>query len=197
MLWAHLRLCHCVFFLSVRVTIMYGVNSCRHPQHAELIVTWVCVHVQCGLFMCEQLRDNGSSTNLAQRRRTIVPFDGVCLWWWGDRKWDHAEGSVCARSLSKSGARPGGEYESLISRPRWAYGNEEQFIQCDVSKKGGICGYTRQCHFSPAFSLSQSSPSSHSLNSTLLKLSYCYKALWNSSYQSDHLSQLNSPFPHT
>lgn len=75
----------CVF-MSVRVTIMYGVNSCRHPQHAELIVTWVCVHVQCGLFKCEQLRDNGSSTNKAQRRRTIVPFDGVCLWWWGDRK---------------------------------------------------------------------------------------------------------------
>lgn len=32
-------------------------------------------------------------------------FDGVCLWWWGDRKWDHAEGSgcVCAELIEERG----------------------------------------------------------------------------------------------
>lgn len=34
-----------------------------------------------------------------------------------------------ARGLSQSGTRPGAEYESLISRPHRAYGNEEQLIQ--------------------------------------------------------------------
>lgn len=60
-------------------TTMYGVNSCRHPWHLELIVTWVCVRVHCGLFLCEQLRNNRGSTNNAQRSRTIVPLTAfVC-----------------------------------------------------------------------------------------------------------------------
>lgn len=37
-----------------------------------------------------------------------------------------------ARSLSQSGTRPGAEYESLISWPHRAYGNEDQFIQCKL-----------------------------------------------------------------
>lgn len=40
----------CFMSASVCETTMYGVNSCRHPWHLELVVTWVCVHVHCGLF---------------------------------------------------------------------------------------------------------------------------------------------------
>lgn len=36
---------------SVCETTIYGVNSCRHPRHPELIVTRVCARVHhCGLF---------------------------------------------------------------------------------------------------------------------------------------------------
>lgn len=37
--------------------------------------------------------------------------------------------ALCERSLSQSGTRPGAEYESLISRPHRAYGNEKGLIQ--------------------------------------------------------------------
>lgn len=60
-------------------TTMYSVNSCRHPRYSELIVTWVCVRVHCGLFLLERLWNNSTSTNNAQRSRTIVPLTAfVC-----------------------------------------------------------------------------------------------------------------------
>lgn len=65
----------CFMSASVCETTMYGVNSCRHPWHLKLVVTWVCVHVRCGCFLSEQLRNNSSSTNNAQRSRTIVPLN--------------------------------------------------------------------------------------------------------------------------
>lgn len=109
------------------------MNSCRHPQHPELTVAWVCVHVHCGLFMCEQLRNNSSSTNNAQRGRTIVPLTAfVCDGGETGNEITLRALAVCAQSLSKSRARPGGEYQSLISQPSGAYGNEETVdsVQC-------------------------------------------------------------------
>lgn len=148
MLLAYLRLRCCVFIsTSVCETTIYGVNSRRHP---ELIVAWVCVRVHCGLVLCEQLRNNSGFTNNAQGSRTIVPLTAfVCGGGETGNEIMLRALAVCARSLSKSGTRPGGEYQSLISRPHRAYGNEEQFIQCNVSKQGGICGYTRHRHLSP------------------------------------------------
>lgn len=150
MLCAYLCLCHSVFMsASLCETTMYGVNSCRHPPHPEQIVTWVHVRVHCGFVLWEQLR-NSSSTNNTQRSRTIVPLTAfVCGGGETGNEIMLRALAVCAQSLSKSGARPGGEYQSLISRTHWAYGNEEQFIQCNVSKQGGICGYARHCHLSP------------------------------------------------
>lgn len=135
MLWAYLRLRHCVFYECECVwnrNVLYGMNSCRHPQHPELTVTWVSVHVHCGLFMCEQLR-NSSSTNNAQRSRTIVPLTAfVCGGGETGNEITLRALAVCAQSLSKSRARPGGEYQSLISQPWGAYGNEETVdsVQC-------------------------------------------------------------------
>lgn len=68
--------------------------------------------------------------------------------------------AVCAWSLSKSRARSGQEYQSHISWPRWAYGNEEYSFQCYVLKQGGLRGYTRHCHLSPVSYLSLSFHSS-------------------------------------
>ncbi len=174
---------------------MYRVNSCRHPRHLELIVTWVCVCVHCGLFLCEQLRNNSSSTNNAQRSRTIAPLTAfVCGGGETGNEIMLRALAVCAQSLSKSGARPGGEYQSLISRPRRAYGNEEQF---NVSKQGGICGYTRRCPLSPAFYLSP-------IFSLCLSLTWFWPSLNATKYHcetahtkvmANHLSQHNSPFP--
>lgn len=105
---------------------MYGANSCRHPQHPELTVTWVYVHGHTSLFLCEQLRNNSSSTNNAHRSRTIVPFDVfVCGGGETGNEIMLRALAVGTEGLSKSGARPGGEYQSLISKPCWAYGNEE------------------------------------------------------------------------
>lgn len=106
-------MCACVC-----VTTMYGVNSCRHHQQAELMPHGFVVQVQCRLFMCEQLRDHSSSTNKAQKNKTIMPLrafvcggeetgNEIMLW----------ALAVCEWSLSKSKARTGGVYESLIS---WA-----------------------------------------------------------------------------
>lgn len=151
---------HIYVYAAVCETTMYRVNSCRHPPHPELTVTWVCVHMPFGLvfFLCEQLRNNSSSTNNAQRSRTIAPLTVfVCGGGETGNEIMLRALAVCAKSLSESRARPRGEYQSLISRPRWVYGNEEQFIQCNVSKQGGICGgYTRHCHLSPALYLLRS-----------------------------------------
>lgn len=90
----------------------------------ELTVTRVLSACAQGvLFLCEQLRNNSSSTNNAQRGR-----EQLCLWrrlfvvvetqemrsCWG-------LGLCAPPSLLKSRARPGGEYQSLISRPRQVY----------------------------------------------------------------------------
>lgn len=113
---------------SVCETTIHGVNSCRHPRHSELIVTRVCVRMlHCGLFFfCEQLRNNSSSTNNAQRSRTIMPLT-VFVWRGGERGNEIMLRALagCEQGLSKSGARPRGEYQSLISWPRCTYGNEE------------------------------------------------------------------------
>lgn len=186
-----------MFYVYAAVCYYLFVCVCEHNVWGELSQTpSACTADRhAGLCACAvgfvYLRTTERQQQLHWRiseTQNNCAFDGVCLWQSLDRKWDHAEGSVCAQSLSKSRARPGGEYESLINRPRWAYGNEEQFIQCDVSKLGGICGCTEQNH-PPAFTLSLFSSTN---------LSYCLKvSLWNSSYRSDHSSQHNSPFLHT
>lgn len=90
-------------------------------------------------FLCAELRNNNSFTNNTQGSRTIGPLTAfVCgVWETGNEIMLRAP-AVCVHSLSKSGARPRREYQSLISRPHKAYGNEEKFIQCNVSKQGGI-----------------------------------------------------------
>lgn len=97
----------------------------------------LCVH--CGLLLCEQLRNNSSFTKNAQGSRTIVPLTVfVCGGGGTGNEIMLRDLAACAQSLSKSRAKPRGEYQSLISRPHWAYWNEEQFIQCNVSKQGGL-----------------------------------------------------------
>lgn len=116
----HLRLCHCVF-VSVCDT-MYGVNSYRHPRHTELH-GFVCTGI---LVLCELLRKNSSSTNNAHRSRTIVPLTAfVCGGGETGNEIMLRVLTVCVEGLSKSRARPGAEYQSLINQPCWAYGNEE------------------------------------------------------------------------
>lgn len=175
--------------VSVCDTTMYGVNSCRHPQHPEMIAAWVCLHVHCGLFLWEQLR-NSSFTNNTQGSRTIVPLTAfVCGGGETGNEIMLRALAVCAKSLSKSGARPGEEYQSLISWPCWAYGNEEQFIQCKVSKQDAICGYTKHCHLSPL-------PLCH----LILTLPLCCKYHCETAHtkvMANHSSQKNSPFPQT
>lgn len=173
----------CVLWAQVCETTMYGVNSCRHPWHLELVVTWVCVHVHCGLFLSVQLRNNSSSTNNAQRSRTIVPLN-VFVCGCGETGNEIMLGAlaVCARSLSKSRARSGQEYQSHISWPRWAYGNEECLFQCNVLKQGGFWGYTRNCHLSPASYLSLSFHSSSYLLDSYPP-SFFNVSVWNLSHQ--------------
>lgn len=116
----HLRLCHCVF-VSVCDT-MYGVNSYRHPRHTELH-GFVCTGI---LVLCELLRKKSSSTNNAHRSRTIVPLTAfVCGGGETGNEIMLRVLTVCVEGLSKSRARPGAEYQSLINQPCWAYGNEE------------------------------------------------------------------------
>lgn len=77
----HLRLCHCVF-VSVCDT-MYGVNSYRHPRHTELH-GFVCTGI---LVLCELLRKKKQQFHQqCSQKQNNCAFDGVCLWWWGDRK---------------------------------------------------------------------------------------------------------------
>lgn len=114
----HLRLC---VFVSMCDT-MYGVNSCRHPRHTELH-GFVCTGI---LVLCELLRKNSSSTNNAHRSRTIVPLTAfVCGGGETGNEIMLRVLTVCVEGLSKSRARPGAEYQSLINQPCWAYGNEE------------------------------------------------------------------------
>lgn len=83
-----------------------------------------------GLFMCEQQRFGpttpGETEQLCLSRRLFVVVGKT-----GNEITLRAL-ALCARSLSQSGTRPGDEYESLISWPHRAYGNEEQFIQCKL-----------------------------------------------------------------
>ncbi len=146
---------------SVFETAVHGVNSCRHPWHLESTVTRVCVHVHCGLFfLSEQLGDNSISTNNAQRSRTIVPLN-VFVCGGGETGNEIMLGAlaVCAWSLSKSRAEAGQEYQSHISWPRWAYGNEEYLFWCNVSKQGGMWSHQALPSLSPVLYLS---PSFHS-----------------------------------
>lgn len=96
-----------------------------------------------GLFIREQTGgDGGASTGKSSGTQNNRAFDAVRFVAVGRQEMRSRRGiRVRAELIEEPGPRPGGEYESLINRPRWAYGNEEQFIQCDVSKLGGICGY--------------------------------------------------------
>lgn len=146
---------------------------------------WVCVRVhRGGLFFREQLRNNSSSTNNAQRSRTIGPLTAfVCGA--GERGNEIMLRALagCEQSLSKSKARPRGEYQSLISQPRCTYGNEEQFIQCIVSKQRGMC-------FSPSRAISpllQSLPIFSLLHSLNVTMYYCETV--HAKVMTNHLSQ--------
>lgn len=106
----------------------------------------VCV-CTCGV-VCFCVNSSSFSDN-AQRHKTIVP---LLVFVWGSGETGNEimlrALAVCARGLSKSRPGAGGEYQSLISQPCLVYGNEEQFIQCNVLKLGGISGYTGRCHLS-------------------------------------------------
>ena len=107
--------------LGVRVCLCVkpqymGVNSCRHPRHPEPIVVWVCVHVPCGLLLWEPTAV--PPTMLRGEEQLWLWWR--CLWWWGHRKWDHSLRLYAHRAYQ--GARPRGEYQSLISQPHWKPG---------------------------------------------------------------------------
>lgn len=82
------------FFMStsVRVTAMYGVNSCRY----SCMVTWgfVCM---CNVAYVRTTKRQQRFHQQSSGKQNNCAFDAICLWWWGDRKWDHAEGSGCVR----------------------------------------------------------------------------------------------------
>lgn len=84
-----------------------------------------------GLFTCEQQR---LWRQKLRGNRTIVPFMAFVCERWGETGNEIMlrAPALCARSLSQSGTRPGAEYESLISRPHRAYGNEEGLIRCKL-----------------------------------------------------------------
>ena len=97
----------CLSACMCEITI-HRVNSCRHPWHPKLIAPWVCVRVHCGLFLCEQLRNNRGSTNNAKRSRTIVPLTVfVCRGGETGNEIMLRSLAVCAQGLSKSRTRPG------------------------------------------------------------------------------------------
>lgn len=174
--------------LCVYETTMYGVNSCRHPRHAELnIARFVCARVLWFVFVWT------AAVSATMHRDT----EQLCLCWYlfeavGRQEMRSCWGLwLCARgAYRRAGPGAGGEYQSLISQPRRVYGNEEQFIQCNVLKLGGISGYAERCHLSL-----------HLFTPHLIQnLPLCYKdSLWNDSYRSigqPFITQ-NSLFPHT
>ena len=69
----------CVSWVRVCETTMYGVNSCRHPPHPELTVTWVCVHMPFGLFFCFFLCVNNWETT-AVPPTMLREAEQLCLW---------------------------------------------------------------------------------------------------------------------
>lgn len=155
MLWAYLRLWHCVFVsASVCETTIHGVNSCRHPRHQELIVAWVCVRVRCGLFFVWATETTAVPTTMLREAERL------CLWrrlfvvvgrqemrsCWG--LWLRAR-----RAYQRAG--PGQEENTnhLLAGLAGLMEMRKRFIQCNVSKQGGICGYTRHGHLFPALSL--------------------------------------------
>lgn len=116
----------CVYERVCRSTI-YGVNSCRHPRHLMLIVTWVRAFVcALGFVYVGTTEKQQQFHRQCSENRNNRAFDGwfVCSGaQTGNEIMLRARG-VRARGLWKSRAGPGGEYQSLIRRPRWAYGNE-------------------------------------------------------------------------
>lgn len=113
--------------MSMRLceTGMYGVNSCGHHRHLPPIVTCVWERACTLWFVLVWTKNNCGSTK-AQRSRTIVAVTAfVCGGEeTGNEIMQRALG-VCAKGLSESRAKPRGEYQLLISQPRWAYGDEE------------------------------------------------------------------------
>lgn len=86
----------------------------------------LCARAFGFVFLCEQLRNNSSSTDNAHRSRTIVPLTTfVCGGGETGNEIMLRALAACVEGLSKSGARPGEEYQSLINQPRRAYGNED------------------------------------------------------------------------
>lgn len=75
---------------------------------ADCRMGFVCVPVHCGLFLCEQLRNNGSSTNNAQRSRTIVPLTAFVCGGGETGNEIMLSGCVCARGAYQR-AGPGQE----------------------------------------------------------------------------------------
>lgn len=55
----------------------------------------VCVHGHSGFVWTTEKKQQFHQQ--CSQKQNNCAFDGVCLWWWGDRKWDHAEGSDCVR----------------------------------------------------------------------------------------------------
>lgn len=87
----HLRLCHCVF-VSVCETQCMGWTL---ADTLGIQSSTVCVHGHSG-FVWTTEKQQQFHQQCSQKQNNCA-FDGVCLWWWGDRKWDHAEGSDCVR----------------------------------------------------------------------------------------------------
>lgn len=160
----------CVYERVCRSTI-YGVNSCRHPRHLVLIVTWVRVCVRWDLFLWEQLRSSSSSTDNARRIGTIEPLTAGLFVVVHRQEMRSCWGlGVCVRG-AYGRAGPGQEENTNLLLGGLAGLMEMKGSVGNVSKQGGICGYTRHGSLSlcfpslPVFSLLFSL--AHSLHVTL------------------------------
>lgn len=94
-LWAQVYVC--VYKHNAWSALWQTPSAHRCDCHTGLSSCVVCFCLSVVLFMCEQLKDNSSSTNKARRNWTILPLT-VFVCGSADRKWDHAEGSGCVRT---------------------------------------------------------------------------------------------------
>lgn len=108
----------------IYVTCFMSANVCvcvrNHNVCSELLQTpstprsWrsrgFCLHVHRGFCFCANNWETTAvpPTTLREGENNCA-FDGVCLWWWRHRKWDHAEGSGCVRRRAYWRAGPGQE----------------------------------------------------------------------------------------
>lgn len=90
---------------------------------------WVWAH--CGLFCCGKYNN---PTNKAQRGGKMVPLMTFICGAASEERGNEIMLCGCKRTgLIKEQAMARGEYQSLISRLGWAYGNKREFIQCNGS----------------------------------------------------------------